>query len=126
MAPVRRTPVVVGVGDFINRSQKVEDAIEPAELMLRAIELAFKDTNLPHTTSAKLRASIDSIDVVATWTWNYFDLPGLLARKLGVEPTHRFYSDHGGNQPVKLFDEAARRISFGTTKAAIITGTVWY
>lgn len=122
MSTIRSTPVVVGVGDIINRSLKVEDALEPAELMLRAISSAIADTNLPTPAAAKLQAAIDSIDVVRTWTWPYPDLPGLLSQKLGVNPNHKQYSPHGGNQPVKLFDEAARRISFGKSKVAIVTG----
>jgi hypothetical protein len=121
-ATLRRTPIVVGVGDIKNRSQKIEDAIEPAELMLRAIQDAIKDTNLSDSAAAKLQASIDSIDVVATWTWPYHDLPGLLAQKLGIDPRHKFYSAHGGNQPAKLFDEAARRISFGQSRCCVVTG----
>jgi hypothetical protein len=121
-ATLRRTPIVVGVGDIKNRSQKVEDAIEPAELMLRAIHYAIQDTKLSDTAAATLQASIDSIDVVATWTWPYNDLPGLLAQKLGAKPRHKFYSAHGGNQPAKLFDEAARRISFGQSRCCVVTG----
>jgi hypothetical protein len=119
---LRRTPVVVGVGDYKNRSQKVEDAIEPSELMLRAISIAINDSKAPAGGLKKLQASIDSIDVVATWTWPYSDLPSLLSQKLGVKPEHKFYSAHGGNKSAKLFDEAARRISFGKSKVAVVTG----
>ncbi|KAF2437113.1 hypothetical protein EJ08DRAFT_602057 [Tothia fuscella] len=122
MPASRLTPIIVGVGDCVNTSQKVEDAIEPAELMLRAIEIAIKDTNLPESVISRLREEIDSIDVVKTWTWPYPDLPGLLAEKLGARPSHKEYSDHGGNKPVKFLDEAARRISLGKSKVAIITG----
>ncbi len=116
------TPVVVGVADVKNRSHKIEDALEPMELMLRAILLAIKDTNITPSAAADLQSNIDSVDVVATWTWPYPDLPGLLAERLGVKPRHKFYSVHGGNQPAKLFDEAARRISVGKSKVAIVTG----
>ncbi len=43
MAGGRPTPIVVGVGDLKSRSQKIEDAIEPKQLILRAILLALKD-----------------------------------------------------------------------------------
>jgi acetyl-CoA acetyltransferase len=121
MAP-RKTPIIVGVGDIKNRSQRLEDALEPANLMLRAIQNAFKDTRLSCEDGLELWRSIDSVDVVATWTWEYEDLPGLLAQKLGINPKHKYYSPHGGNQPVKLLDEAARRISLGESKVAIVTG----
>jgi hypothetical protein len=59
---------------------------------------------------------------VKTWTWPYPDLPGLIAERLGIDPARKHYTDHGGNQPGLLFDEAARRISKGETKVAVLTG----
>jgi len=122
MGPRRYTPIVIGVGDFKNRSQKVDDAIEPLQMMYQAILLAILDSHVSTNHARALRSSIDSIDIVAQWTWPYADLPSLLSQKLGVEPRHKFYSDHGGNKPGKLFDEAARRISFGESKVAVVTG----
>lgn len=115
-------PIIVGVGDIINRNLGVHHAAEPAELMLHAITIALRDINLSSTTIAELKAQIDSIDVVRTWTWPYPDLPGLLAQQLGVNPKHSYYSPHGGNQPAKLLDEAARRIATGENKLAVVTG----
>lgn len=121
MSP-RKTPIIVGVGDIKNRSLAIEEAAEPANLMLRAIQNAFKDTKLSCENGLELWRSIDSVDVVATWTWEYEDLPSLLSQKLGINPTHKHYSPHGGNQPVKLLDQAARRIYLGESKVAIVTG----
>jgi hypothetical protein len=122
MASRRFTPVVIGVGDIKNKSTKVEDAIEPMQLMLQATLQALKDTNLSSSSVQDLQSNIDSVSVVATWTWNYLDLPGLLAEKLGVKPSYKVLSEHGGDSPAKLFDEAARRISFGESKVAVVTG----
>ena len=118
----RRQPVVVGVADVKNGSRKVEDAIEPLELILEAIQKAIKDTGLPDSVTSELQSSIDSLDVIRTWTWPYPDLGGLIAKRLVIKPTRRFYSEHGGHYPAKLFDEAARRISLGETKVAVLTG----
>lgn len=122
MDGLRATPIVVGVGDIKNKSTRIEDAIEPMQLMAKATLLAIKDTNLSPSAEEELQSKIDSISVVATWTWNYHDLPGLLGQNLGVNPRHRVLSQHGGNSPAKLFDEAARRISFGESKVAVVTG----
>lgn len=122
MAEKRFTPVVIGVGDIKNRSTKIEDAIEPMQLMLQAILRAIKDTNLQPSLTTELQSKIDSVSVVATWSWNYHDLPGLLSEKLDVKPTYKVLSHHAGDSPAKLFDEAARRISFGESKVAIVTG----
>jgi acetyl-CoA acetyltransferase len=118
----RPTPVVVGVGDIKNRSQKVEDAIEPMQLMVQAILKAIQDTNLSSSAAKELQSKIDSVGVVNTWTWVYSDLPGLISEKLGVKPKYKVLSHHGGDSPAKLFDEAARRISFGQSKVMVVTG----
>lgn len=122
MAGGRAIPIVVGVGDFKNPSKRVDDALEPLELMLKAISIAISDTNSSENAAARLQSEIDSVDIVATWTWPYPDLPSLLAERLGVNPRHKFYSEHGGNKPGKLFDEAARRISVRESKVAVVTG----
>jgi hypothetical protein len=121
MASSRRyTPVVVGVGDVINRSVQIEDAREPMDLMLSAIKTAVQDTCA--ASQSEFQSTIDSIDVVSTWTWPYSSLPGLISDRLGVSATHKYTSPHGGNQPAKLFDEAARRVSLGQTRVAVVTG----
>jgi hypothetical protein len=118
------TPIVIGVGDIKNRSVELSDALEPLDLILQSIAHALEDTDLSDSAITELRNQIDSIDVVRTWTWPYPDLPGLLAERLGVTNSlrHKHYSEHGGNQPAKLFDEAARRIAKGESKVAIVTG----
>jgi acetyl-CoA acetyltransferase len=115
-------PVIVGVGDIKNRSTAVGDAKEPAALILEAIQAAIEDAS--SSSSSDLQAAIDSIDVVKTWTWPYPDLPGLLANKLGVDKSIKWkrYSEHGGDKPGKLFDEAAKRIARGENKVVIVTG----
>ncbi|KAG9230815.1 hypothetical protein BJ875DRAFT_139348 [Amylocarpus encephaloides] len=118
----RAQPIVVGVADIKNRSQKVEDAIEPAQLMVQAVLEAITDTGLSKPKAKELREAIDSVSVVATWTWNYSDLPGLLAEKIGARPGYRTQSEHGGNSPAKLFDEAARRISSRESNVAVVAG----
>jgi hypothetical protein len=118
----RTTPIVVGVADIKNRSQKIGDAIEPLELMVQAILEAIEDTQLSDAQAKKLLSDIDSISVVATWTWKYPDLPSLISKKLGVKDGYKTLSHHGGDAPVRLFDEAARRISFGEIKVAVVTG----
>lgn len=122
MASGKATPVVIGVGDVKNKSLRIEDAVEPMQLMLQATLHAIKDTKLSLSAQNKLQADIDSIDVVATWTWKYRDLPGLLGERLGVQLRHKLLSSHGGHSPALLFDHAARRIANGECKVAVATG----
>lgn len=122
MASQRAIPVVIGVGDINNKSTKLEDAIEPMKLMLQAIELAINDTQLSPSAQQDLQSKIDSIDCVATWTMPYPDLPGLLAKNLGINPKHKLLSAHHGDSPAMMFDDAARRISLGESRIAVVTG----
>ena len=122
MANTRRTPIVVGVADVVNRSRKVEDAIEPLVLIEQAVQGALKDTGLSESSARRLQSEIDSLDVVRSWTWPYPDLPSLLAKRLAIKPTRRYYTEHSGDKIGKCFDEAARRISLGETKVAVLGG----
>jgi acetyl-CoA acetyltransferase len=126
MSKLRNTPVIIGVGDIVNRSKGIEDAIEPLQLMISAIQNAIQDSGLQAARSAELQSQIDSVDVVQSWTWPC-DYPTLIAERLalggdGESRLHLHLSDHGGNQPAKLVDEAARRISLGEAKVAVVTG----
>lgn len=113
------TPVIIGVADVKNKSDVHK---EPATLMFEAISLAIHDTGL--ASLAPVISQIDSIDVVRTWTWPYADLPGLLGKWLGLgeRPAWTRYTEHGGNEPARLVDEAAGRIARGETKVAVVTG----
>lgn len=122
MATPKTIPVIIGVGDVVNRSPGLDSVMEPLQLIIKAFEVAIRDTGLSNEAAQRLRSSIDSIDLVRTWTWPYPDLPSLLAENLGAQPKHKHYSDHGGNQPAKLFDEASRRISSGAAKVALVAG----
>ncbi|KAL8820102.1 MAG: hypothetical protein Q9191_007585 [Dirinaria sp. TL-2023a] len=122
MATGHETPILIGVGDFKNESTKIADAIEPMQLMLQASLRALEDATSVPSLKEGLQSKIDSVNVVRTWTWPYADLPGLLSGRLGIRPKHSVYSEQGGNQPVKLLDEAARRISCGESRVALITG----
>lgn len=115
------TPVIIGVADVKNKSQAQHK--EPATLMFEAISAAITDAGLLGSP-APLASQIDSIDVVRTWTWPYADLPGLLGRWLGLgaRPAWARYTDHGGNEPARLVDEAAGRIARGESRVAVVTG----
>jgi acetyl-CoA acetyltransferase len=123
MAVTARTPVIIGVGDVTNLSTRVEDAKEPMQLMLEAIRAAVENTGLPTERQNELRKGIDSIDVVATWSWPYCDLPGQIGDRLGVERLkHKRLSDHGGNSPGLMLHQAAARIADGHCDLSVVTG----
>lgn len=112
-------PVIVGVADIKNTSR---DGIEPLDLMLEAISAALKDTRLSIANREALQSTVDSIFVVANWTWPYPDTLQRIARRLACNPTHVCESEHGGNAPAQFLDDAARRIALDQAKVAVVTG----
>ncbi|KAF7923695.1 uncharacterized protein EAE98_007513 [Botrytis deweyae] len=129
-----QTPIIVGVGDVINRSLQVEDAIEPLGLMLQSLSKSFSDTGISHDRERLgiLRESVDDVRVVRNWTWPYVDvcqsvLDGILGEgkrgsdNLGKE-VYKEESEHGGNSPVKMLDEACQRVGRGESKVAVVVG----
>ncbi|OJJ55381.1 hypothetical protein ASPSYDRAFT_1158981 [Aspergillus sydowii CBS 593.65] len=120
MAGNHQVPILVGVGEFKNVSRKMEDAIEPSELMLKAIHEAATDAIGPQEQS--LIKDLDGVSVVASSTWPYTDLPGLLSKALHIQPKHTVYSDLSGNSSVQLIDDAAQRIASGELEAVAVVG----
>jgi hypothetical protein len=92
-------------------------------LMLRAIGAAIQDTTLAPDAARKLQAAIESVAVVANWTWPYPNAPGLVVQRLGLPGSvHTVESHHGGDSPGQLVDEAARRVAYGKSRVAVVTG----
>jgi acetyl-CoA acetyltransferase len=123
MAALTRTPVIIGVGDITNRSTGIKGAKEPIRLILEAINAAVEDTGLSPGGQSQVQRSIDSIDVVATWSWPYSDLPGQLGDQLGIEGLmHKRLSEHGGHSPGLMLHEATARIAGGHCEMAVVAG----
>ncbi|GAD94934.1 thiolase [Paecilomyces variotii No. 5] len=122
MAPPHKVPVIIGVGDFTNRSTQIEDAKEPMQLMVEAIHNAIRDTSLSPDRQTELQNHIDSVKVVATWSWPYEDLPGLIGAKLGTTLKSKELSDHGGHSPGLMLHKACVDIAHGSSDIAVVTG----
>ena len=67
-----RTPVVVGVGQVLNRSKDLDDAIEPIQMMLKALYRAEEDSG------ARLLDQVGSVRVIRG-VWDYGNPAGFLS-----------------------------------------------
>ena len=81
-----RTPVIVGVGQFLHRAAGVEDAMEPAALMEAAIVEAASDAGLDGPPA------VDSIRVVSSLSWRYGNPAWIIAQRLGQQPRELAYT----------------------------------
>jgi len=116
-----RTPVIVGVGQFLNRVDQGADVLEPTDLIAEAVALADRDTGASLASKAKVVACVRML------SWNYQDPAALIAEKVGIEGAQTWYPDIGGNTPQMLLNRLATEISQGELDVGILCGgETWY
>ena len=103
-----RIPVIIGVGEVLDRPDDPGLGLEPLALMQAALRLAEDDGG------GNLIAAIDSLDIVNLMSWRYADPAKQLTARLGIAPRRAVYGPIGGESPVRLVHEAALRMSGGT------------
>jgi acetyl-CoA C-acetyltransferase len=114
--PEDRVPVIVGIGEVVDRPREIADGLEPLDLLEQALRRAEADTG------GKLLRDIQSLDVVNFLSWRYRDPERQLAERLGITPAHCYYGPVGGESPIRYLHEAAQRIARGECNAAAICG----
>lgn len=111
-----RIPVIVGVGEIVDRPADLVHGLEPLALMAAALERASDDAG------GGLLQAIDSLDVVNLMSWRYADTARQLSHRLGITPRRAVYGSLGGESPVRYLHEAALRIAQGESEVAAISG----
>src|SRR3954469_15533691 len=114
--PEDRIPVIVGVGEIIDRPKEITDGLEPLDLLEQALLRAEADAG------ARLLGEVQSLDVVNFLSWRYRDPEQLLAQRLGITPAHCYYGPVGGESPIRYIHEAAKRIARGECSVAAVCG----
>lgn len=77
-ASEHRIPVIVGIGEIVDRPKEITDGLEPLDLLEQALRRAEADAG------AKLLGEVQSLDVVNFLSWRYRDPEKLLAGRLGI------------------------------------------
>lgn len=111
-----RIPVIVGVGEIVDRPKDVAQGLEPLALLEAALKRAELDAG------ARLLHEIGSLDVVNFLSWRYRDPEKQLAQRLGINPSHLYYGPVGGESPIRYLHEAAQRIARGECAVAAVCG----
>jgi acetyl-CoA C-acetyltransferase len=114
--PEDRLPVIVGIGEIVDRPKEIIEGLEPLDLLEQALRRAEADAG------AKLLGEVQSLDVVNFLSWRYRDPEKLLAQRLGVSPAHCYYGPVGGESPIRFIHEAAKRIARGECSVAAVCG----
>jgi acetyl-CoA C-acetyltransferase len=111
-----RIPVIVGIGEILDRPTDPMEGLEPLALMQGALERAAQDAG------GDLLAAVDSLDVVNLVSWRYADAAAQLSRRMGIAPRRAVYGPVGGESPVRFLHDAALRIARGEGEVAAIVG----
>ncbi|MDE0421096.1 MAG: acetyl-CoA acetyltransferase [Gammaproteobacteria bacterium] len=114
--PNPRTPVIVGVGQFLNRIESLDQAIEPLEMMMHAVQRAEVDTGtggfLDQTQSVR----------VVRGMWSYENPARAIAERIGAVAAQTVGTLIGGNQNQALLSATAMEILAGKFDLVLITG----
>ena len=111
-----RVPVIVGVGEALDRPSDLSKALEPLALM----EAALRETDAD--AGGGFLARIASLDVVNQLSWRYADAAGELCARLNITPARAVYGPVGGESPVRYLHEAAIRIARGQAEVCAVVG----
>ncbi len=114
--PNPRTPVIVGVGQFLNRISALDDAIEPLEMMMRAVRRAEADTG-----TGGFLGQVQSVRVVRGM-WSYENPAAVIAERIGATGAQTVGTLVGGNQNQALMNQTAAEILAGKFDLVLITG----
>jgi len=111
-----RIPVIVGIGEIVDRPKEIAAGLEPLALLEEALKRAEADSG------GKLLGEIQSLDIVSFLSWRYRDPEVLLSDRLGIKPKHAYYGPVGGESPIRYLHEAAQRIARGECSVAAVCG----
>lgn len=111
-----KTPVIVAIGEYVQRTATPDEALEPVALMELALRACEADSGVA------LLPTLTQVNLIGLVSWRYRDPASLLCERLGIAPAERTNASMGGETPVRLIHEAALRIARGEPVVAAIVG----
>jgi len=116
MRSTQPIPVLVGVGQLLQRVDDPGRAAEPLAMMQTTLEQAAEDAGAP-----KLLQRANSIYVIRGM-WRYGDPGREIARRLGAVPGETVGTPYGGNFAQACVIDAAREIQAGRRDVVLVAG----
>jgi acetyl-CoA C-acetyltransferase len=111
-----RIPVIIGIGEIIDKPAITGESLEPLELLIRCVQRAEDDVG------CRCLRQIDTLRVVNQISWAYRDLPALLAKRLRLRGAETIYGPVGGESPVRMLVDAAIDIADGESQMSLLCG----
>ncbi|HZT65891.1 MAG TPA: acetyl-CoA acetyltransferase [Acidimicrobiales bacterium] len=116
-----RSPVLVGAGQFVQRPENLEEALEPVAMMAEAVAAAAADSG------AEAIAGRSDLVAVVKGAWRYADPGRLIAERFGASEARTAITGDGGNTPQSVINRLAARIAAGQLDVAVLVGAegIW-
>jgi len=114
----KRIPVLVGAGQCTKKYYEPIEELEPLVMLAETARRAAEDSG----GGDRLLQAIDRVSLVYVRSWEYQNLPRLLAEKLGAHAKEEITTTAGGQTPQWLVNQAARDIAAGKLSVVLLTG----
>lgn len=111
-----QTPILVGVGQYLNHIDDLSQAVEPLEMMLEAVSKAESDTGI-----GGFLDQVQSVRVIRG-VWNYANPAKHIAERIGAPNAQTVGTLFGGNQNQAMVNHTADAILAGKVDLVLITG----
>jgi acetyl-CoA C-acetyltransferase len=126
------TPILVGAGQYVDREPPAaERSLSPADMNAEAVRRALMHAG----ATGDLAGVIDVLAVARLFEHSLKDtvmwpnpfgcsnnMPGSVAKRLGIAPRRQIYAEVGGETPQRLVNQMAEAIHAGEVQAALLTG----
>jgi acetyl-CoA C-acetyltransferase len=125
-----RTPVLVGVAQYVDRTRAPNDALTPRQMLETVAQAAAADALPSHSEAiwqntnaiAVIRTFADSAKIFKPEFWDYSNLPATLANDVRANPQRLIYPSAGGETPQALVNMFAQSIHDGEMDCGLIAG----
>ncbi len=113
-----RTPVVVGVGQLIQRDVDPREALDPLSMLAETARRAAADAG----AGDALLQALDACGVVEVMGWKPQNGADLLAETFGAQPRHQLATATGGESGLVMLNHVAELIAAGDAGVGLIAG----
>ena len=111
-----QTPVLVGISQVLQRSEDLDTALQPLDLMVQAVERAAHDAG-----SRALLERAGSVRVIRG-VWRYQDPGRVVAARIGCPGAQTAITPYGGNFVQTTVNRSCLEIQRGDQDIVILTG----
>jgi acetyl-CoA C-acetyltransferase len=111
-------PVLAGVAQITLRDAQPASAPDPLQMLETAARAAAEDSG----AGARALRELDTVGIVEVAAWRPGSAPRLLAEKLGATPRRELLTATGGEIPITLVNDLARRIAAGESRVGLVAG----